>query len=469
MSNPSTVSPSSNLTLVQGGDSSPSNDDVVWTVELVIQEMIDSTPDAEGLTVEDVLHDKAFRDIKILAEKILKDRQRAQREALQAKEAARQQELQRAKKAKAASLRTTLVRAAGFDPLSDADLAKVEQMVAEPSQQTKGQPNKGSQSDSNDESVIPEEVLRVLSSTKLPQNLFDMGWKAQSVCYHLKFSAREMLRKHIEPLNGKKDKDEQDNALLNLYQDHYRELSRLIPMVTRVVTAWGLHTDREHRHEWATNEQNREMVEIIRKESPNLYSLLYVLPKLESAEEKKAREKAEADKQKAEARKRELYAKLVDRLVKTNPNGLPDGFVERFAAKKSKMEKYLTVELTDELITGIFNEAAINRLKVAEEAKTDAEKEQGRNLAMLYANAAGMDEEALKKGLADMRQQLADAAAAEAAKVATSRNTKGFGEALPVVKSSKDKGEGKPRKGKKGQAKPDGESKPTGKGGRQKK
>lgn len=478
--NPSTTPVSSDnvISITKGGNTSPAEkalrgelqklinstpqlrgvtvDDAFASLSVIIQTVLESNSDVDGVTIDGILYDKDFDEVKYgaiaaLTQKLIEQQAEAAARAEEARQAERQ-----AKQDKGAKLRQSLLAQAGIQPISAEQMK--ERLTARPTPTpTKGQRSQNADTTNSEVPAAVKEALVSMPELKGLEILFDEGWKAQSMRAHFVRAAKEIqgFRNELDP--------EKDKELRGLYNARNRELSHMIPLITRVVHAWGLHTEREYKDtEWATPSQNKEMKEVLYKDFPKLYDLLWVLPQLESQEDKAAREEAEAKQQKVEAHRRELYTKLVERLNKANPGGLPDGFADRFGKKKAKMEKYQGKAITEDLLTSICAEAAINRLDLAESATLDTEKEQGRNTAMFYANAAGMDEEDLKQGLAEFRQQRDQGGAAQSAAVASQRGAK-FGESIKAPEKKKD-GEGKPsgkKKAKKGQGKPDGESTPT--------
>ncbi|OGH92976.1 MAG: hypothetical protein A2534_03415 [Candidatus Magasanikbacteria bacterium RIFOXYD2_FULL_39_9] len=421
MSNPTNpVSSSSVLSLVPSDDdSSPAGDDTEWTLELVIQEMISSTPDLDDVTVDEVLHDEVFKDIRSLAKQALENRQREQRAAKQAKEAAIQIEQRRIKKEKAERLRATAGKMAGFDPLSPESIKKMERSLAASSDKPKQQTVQNVRHEDSSSSDVPEAVLRLRHTlSELPDFMFEDGYLAQAMRAHFVKSACAVQQARRQ-LDRTKNQE-----LFDLYSARNGEISRWIGMCQQVIKAWGLRWDREHRDmDWASPKQETWVWHTLEDHFPEIYKL-HQLPKLEDLEEKARREQqAISNKEKQAARLLQLKQVLKARLLESNDSnsGMSETLAEtlagRTADKVMKKEKYATSDFNDKgVVTTIFAEMAIARESFALNKAEKFAKGEGKpgevdtmvsdhNTAMYYARAAGMDEQALAEGVDKLRNE----------------------------------------------------------------
>lgn len=398
-STPSNVVASTSTLSIVPSDSSPSGDDGQLTLEMVIQEILDDTEDVGDLKVDDVLKDKDFKDILTLAQKTLKDRQRAQQKAVQARAAAAEMERRKGNKEKATRLRATALKKAGFDQLSVEDVERANKLLtADAAPPSQAKPAVKVQEPQHPETWVPPAVTEL--QQKLiggwPQFIFKlnpevrMGRAAQGFrSWCVNYALREVVRF----LN---DKDLPDD-ILQILSNQKRDLTMFADISKRVISAWGLNC--KNPDDWASRGEEGWVFQQLGDNYPQIFALSQ-MPKFESQAEKDKRIATETAKQQ---RREKLTAVLKERMLAVETQYVSAGVKEKLAFNFAKKygdlpeiealfgkDSNLSDESAKQLVKVIFTKAAALRMASAKEEDAFSV-----NVAKDYAKFAGITEQEL--------------------------------------------------------------------------
>lgn len=422
----------------------PSNEELRPSVENYLLEL-----GAVTLTADDILDNETHAAIKhfIMEEWIEKETKRQEAERLEAlrlegerraEEERQRAELEKQKAAEAAVLFEKMREKRGLVPLT------AEELQREMDTQTKLAISGVVPSQKVE---IPEDVAALAEhfAGLVPGFVFEDS--AMAVTF------RGWLGFHIKPINRKLAEPNITAEVRDVFMHRQKDIAARFSAINEVIKAWGLkpgdpatQTDLSYFNEVRSRLEKPE----------SSFNYLRFLPKVETAEEKAAREQAEAEAKakqeqfevEQEARKQKwlaLLGSLKARLIEVDPKQAEEQTPEQKTGREEiadLMANRIAKKFGDlEDIMEMFKKAAIHRKATARGNESDMET------AKWYAKAANMTDEELDLAVNEYHQKHAEEAKAKAAAVAQARQKPNYGEMRPQAPKQK-QNDGKKGKGK---------------------
>ncbi|TSC83789.1 MAG: hypothetical protein G01um101413_929 [Parcubacteria group bacterium Gr01-1014_13] len=357
--------------------SSVSNEELKAFVEQFIKDS-----KLELLTAEDVLREKKYKWVRDLAEQNCMKAQKELRQKEQAEAARRKAELDKQKAEEAAKLATLFRENIGLTPLSPEELQERIDNVAV---------NGKVAADIFPPSEIPPAVIELSKELggRLPDDMFKSPERAVTFRGWLAFWHKNLQREL--------DRDDLFSEYREALENRKRDMKSIFDNISAVVAAWGY----DPRKAKTSPDDFHAMRTEMEAEGSRFFWLTQA-PKVETAEEKAAREQEKAMKEAERQRFEEFVDSLKVRLIETNPE-LGDETAKKMANRLAK--KY---DQTSSDINQIFATAATHRMVSAKGQEAEE------RTAKIYARAAGMTDEAFKIAVDALHEQHAIDAQAQA-------------------------------------------------------